>query len=61
MFFRGDKRWEDVSIDFEFEASYFEIQRHCANEYDLIVCWENDWEAVPANIDITFLSEKIKN
>lgn len=32
-------------IEFEYYASHFEMHRHCPDNVDIIVCWENDWES----------------
>ena len=32
-------------IEFEFRASHFLAHQHAADDVDIIVCWENDWES----------------
>jgi len=43
----GQKRWESVRIEFEYESSSFKQHGHDPKACDLIVCWEHDWKECP--------------
>ncbi len=45
-----NKKWERVSIEFEFTSSNFRVHKHDADLCDLIVCWEHDWPDCPLNV-----------
>jgi len=42
--------WAKARIEFEFLASHFRVHGHNADECDIIVCWENDWEDCPLRV-----------
>jgi len=47
---RGQKVFERVLIEFEFQSSSFQKHGHDASGCDLIVCWEHDWKDCPLEV-----------
>ena len=47
---RGQKVFERVRIEFEFQSSSFLKHGHDASGCDLIVCWEHDWRNCPLEV-----------
>lgn len=43
-------RWQRVQIEFEFASRNFLVHGHRAEECDLIVCWEHNWEECPLEV-----------
>jgi hypothetical protein len=43
----GQRYYEAVRIEFEFQSSTFKKHRHDPKGCDLIVCWEHDWKECP--------------
>jgi len=43
----GQKHWESIRIEFEYESSSFKKHGHDSKACDLIVCWEHDWKECP--------------
>lgn len=52
---KGDKRRR---IEFEFCSSNFKTHGHDPRKCDWIVCWEHDWHAVPAGIEVIELRKE---
>ncbi len=42
--------WERVRIEFEFESRSFMVHGHDVSSCDVIVCWEDNWEACPIEV-----------
>ncbi len=59
--FIGKDKWEEIKIEFEFKSSDFSRHKHKAEEVDMIVCWEHDWEECPKTIEVLELKDQIKN
>jgi len=57
---RGIRKWQDVTIEFEFESRNFQEHRHDPAGCDIIVCWEHNWADCPENIEVIELREEIK-
>jgi len=43
----GQKHWESIRIEFEYESSSFKKHGHDPKGCDLIVCWQHDWKECP--------------
>ncbi len=43
-------RWQRVRVEFEFESLNFLKHLHQAEDCDLIVCWEHNWEECPLEV-----------
>jgi hypothetical protein len=43
-------RWQRVRIEFEFESRNFQLHRHAAQDCDLIICWNHNWEESPLEV-----------
>jgi hypothetical protein len=52
------KGWERVRIEFEFQSSSFKAHGHNADDCDMIICWEHDWDGCP--IEVIELSSEIR-
>lgn len=52
-----DGAFEHVLIEFEFKSSHFD---HDSAGCDIVVCWEHDWEACPADIEVIELRSVIE-
>jgi len=52
------QRWEQVSIEFEYQSSHFREHGHSPEGCDLIVCWIHDWQDCPS--EVLELSSQIK-
>jgi hypothetical protein len=57
----GPKRWQRVNIEFEFESRNFRDHGHPFTGCDVIVCWQHNWPACPAHIEVLELSGFIKS
>jgi len=55
----GKDRWEEIKIEFEFHSSDFIRHKHKAEEVDMIVCWEHDWQDCPKSIEVLELRNEI--
>lgn len=55
----GKDKWEDIRIEFEFKSSDFLRHKHKAEDSDMIVCWEHDWQDCPKSIEILELKNEI--
>jgi len=55
----GKDKWEDIKIEFEFKSSDFLKHKHKAEDADMIVCWEHDWQECPKSIEILELKNEI--
>lgn len=55
----GKDKWEDIRIEFEFRSSDFLKHKHKAEDSDMIVCWEHDWQNCPKSIEILELKNEI--
>lgn len=55
----GKDQWEDIRIEFEFKSSDFRRHKHKAEDVDMIVCWEHDWQECPKSIEILELENEI--
>ena len=53
-------QWQPVKIEFEFESRNFVEHGHDPENCDVIVCWIDNWEERPPNIEVLALSEAIK-
>jgi hypothetical protein len=56
---RGAK-WQNVTIEFEYESRNFRIHRHDPAGCDIIVCWIHNWPECPKNLEVIALSEELK-
>jgi hypothetical protein len=56
----GTRKWQKVTIEFEFLSSNFHVHGHPPNGCDLIVCWEHDWKECPQNLEVVALREIIR-
>lgn len=45
-----NRRWERISIEFEFKSSNFKTHKHDSTLCELIVCWEHDWFDCPLEV-----------
>jgi Homing endonuclease associated repeat len=43
-------RWQRLRIEFEFESRNFLLHRHAAQDCDLIICWNHNWEESPLEV-----------
>jgi hypothetical protein len=43
----GQKHWESIRIEFEYESSSFKKHGHDPKGCDLIICWEHNWKECP--------------
>jgi hypothetical protein len=59
--FLGDGRYEEVNIEFEFRSSGFKKHLEEDTQSDFIICWEHDWPACPANIQVLELRSLIQS
>ncbi len=57
--FIGKDKWEEIKIEFEYKSSDFIRHKHKAEEVDMIVCWEHDWEDCPKTIEVLELKNEI--
>lgn len=53
----GKGQWEEVNIEFEFKSSDFVRHGHVKSmengaKCDMIVCWDNDWDKCPSDIEV---------
>ena len=55
----GKEMWEDIKIEFEFKSSDFVRHNHKAENVDMIVCWEHDWQECPKSIEVLELKNEI--
>jgi hypothetical protein len=55
------RRWQRVSLEFEFESRNFRDHGHPLTGCDVIVCWHHNWEDCPAHIEVLELSGLIKS
>jgi|TARA_Y100000294_G_scaffold162124_1_gene167035 predicted transport protein len=55
----GKDRWEEIKIEFEFKSSDFVRHKHKAEDADMIVCWEHDWEDCHKSIEVLELKNEI--
>jgi len=46
----GQRYYESVRIEFEFQSNTFKKHGHDPNGCDLIVCWEHDWKECPLEV-----------
>jgi len=58
--FIGKGRWEEINIEFEYKSSAFKSHLAKAEETDMVVCWEHDWDKLPKHIEVLELKEEIK-
>jgi len=56
---RSDGTFERVSIELEFKSSEFVRHGHDANQCDVLVCWEHDWEKCPRALQVIELKSLI--
>ncbi len=54
------RKYQQVSIEFEFESKNFKQHKHNPNECDIIVCWKHNWAGCPSDIEVIELEEEIK-
>lgn len=54
------RKYQKVSIEFEYESRNFRKHKHNPDECDIIVCWKHNWPGCPRNIDVIELEEEIK-
>jgi hypothetical protein len=47
---RGQKVFERVRIEFEFQSTSFRKHGHDLSGCDLILCWEHDWKDCPLEV-----------
>lgn len=52
--------WSRIRIEFEFYSKNFKTHGHDANECDVIVCWEHNWNGCPSNLEVIELKDVIK-
>lgn len=57
---KGQERWQELAIEFEYMSSNFSDHGHDPSLCDMIVCWQHDWKDVPDSIDVLELSTSIK-
>ena len=50
--------WKRNRIEFEFKSKNFQNYKHNPNGWDVIVCWEHEWEDCP--IEVIELKDIIK-
>lgn len=55
---RNKNLWEQVSIEFEFNAKSFSEHGHDPSKCDVVICWANDWADCP--LEVIELREEIK-
>jgi hypothetical protein len=55
----GKNKWQDVSIEFEFESINFRDHGHSTKDCDVIVCWEHNWPDCPEEIEVLALVTEI--
>ncbi len=47
-------------VEFEYLSSHFGRQRHDPKECDMIVCWEDDWENRPKDLEVLELKHLLQ-
>lgn len=57
----GNRRYEEVRIEFEFESKNFATHGHDPDGVDIIVCWQHNWPNCPAKIEIIELSKLLQD
>ena len=53
---KGQNRWEEVRIEFEYDSKSFLVHRHNPDSVDVIVCWKHNWKECPRRIEVIELS-----
>ena len=56
---RGAK-WQNVTIEFEYESRNFRIHRHDPAGCDIIICWSHNWPDCPETLEVIALDEELK-
>jgi len=52
------KGWEQLRVQFEYQASRFRQRGQDSDRCDLIICWENDWPDCP--VELLELRDRIR-
>lgn len=52
----GNNRWEEVSIEFEYDSRSFNAHGHDPAGVDVIICWKHNWKECPKSIEVIELS-----
>lgn len=55
----GERAWQRVRIEFEFESWNFALHGHDASGCDVIVCWRHTWAECPKGIDVVELARLV--
>jgi hypothetical protein len=50
--------WNSCRAEFEFKSSSFKLHKHDPKQYDIIICWEHDWQDCPK--EVICLKERVK-
>jgi hypothetical protein len=45
-------KWQDVTIEFEYESKNFLRHGHDPKKCDVIVCWKHNWKECPDSIEV---------
>jgi hypothetical protein len=54
-------RWQRVHIEFEYESRNFREHGHASDGCDVIVCWRNNWDECPPQMEVVELCSVIKS
>ena len=52
--------WERVKIEFEHRSGNFRQHAHDPDKCDLIICWIDDWEECPPELEVIELRSEIR-
>jgi hypothetical protein len=50
-------KWQEVTIEFEYESKNFLLHGHDPKRCDVIVCWKHNWKECPEEIEVIELSK----